>query len=478
MYLSAALKQAGHTTYLCCVDKEDVYECIDTFEPTYVAASLVTGTHQELLRITKDIRLRYRIRVIVGGPHATFFSQEIPEETADYIVVGHGEKAVVDIVEQKVDHRIVQYPLNDLDRLPHPDRELIYRHSEFRDNPMKNIITCRDCPYSCSYCYNHTWKRMFKSQSGFLQRRRVEDVVSESQELKTKYRAEQLLFIDDNFLIDQKWVESFCDTYLQEVGLPFLCSFSVNLLNVKLLSKLKKAGLTMVNFALESADPMVQKKILQRGHVNNEQIIEAISLLREFGVKTRMQNMIGLPVENALKDALNTLSFNKENRVDDSWVSIFQPYPNTRLSKYCQTHGFIESNGNLCADSFFDSSRLRIDNTEKIRRLQKWWYFIIHYNLSDNDVDQILKIDFNDTIGDALLNLRYAFSRNYLYSLGKKDESLGHNWEGIMSRHCGNPKLDLAKPLIQRYRLSNGLADILMDMDIPEKFIITERGGQ
>lgn len=478
MYLSAALKQAGHTTYLCCVDNEDVYDCIDKFEPTYLAASLVTGTHWEILRLAKDIRKRYGIHVIVGGPHATFFHGKIPEDAADYVVVGHGEKAIVDIVEQKIGHRIVQYPLSDLNSLPYPDRELIYRYGEFRDNPMKNIITCRDCPYSCSYCYNHTWKNMFKSQKGFMQRRRVEDVISESKELKTKYRAKQFLFIDDNFLVDKKWVEYFCDKYEKEVGLPFLCSFSVNLLDEKLLSKLTNAGLYMVNFALESADPVVQKEILCRGHVNNNQIIEAISLLRKFGVKTRMQNMIGLPLENALKDALNTLSFNREHRVDDSWASIFQPYPNTRLSNYCQAHGFIEDAGNACAGSFFDSSRLKIDRPEKIRRLQKWWYFIIRYNLPDAVVQQILGIDFDETIGSALLKLRYEFSRNYLYGLGHGNKNLEYNWQDIKSRHGGNSKLRLIKPLIREYRMGNGLVDILMKMRIADRFNIAEGESQ
>jgi radical SAM superfamily enzyme YgiQ (UPF0313 family) len=472
MYLSAALKQAGHDTLLCCVDKEDIDDCIARFEPDWAAVSLVTGASRKLLQVAEDLRRRYRLAVIAGGPHATFFPHEIPEDAADYVVIGHGERAIVDIVGQKVRTRMVQYPLSDLNRLPFPDRGLIYRYREFRENPMKNVITCRDCPYSCSYCYNHTWKTMFKSQMQFMQRRRVEDVISEISDLKKNWPVEQLLFIDDNFLFNKQWVEEFCNQYSQAIGLPFLCSFSVNLLDENLLAKLKTAGLYMVNFALESADPAVQKEILGRGHVHNAQIIRAIRLLKQFGIKTRMQNMIGLPVKESLKDALNTLAFNQQYPADDSWVSIFQPYPNTRLAKYCQAHGFVTDAGEACADSFFDRSNLNIDSRDKIRRLQKWWYYIIRYNLPDTVVNQLLELDIDKTIEDALIDLRYAYSRNHLYGLACANPSLVHNWCEIKARYGDNRKLGLIEPLIRHHRMGNGLVDILMNIPITGPFII------
>ena len=103
--------------------------------------------------------------------------------------------------------------------------------------------------------------------------------------------------------------------------------------------------------------------------------------------------MIGLPVKNPFKDALNTLKFNLENKVDDSWVTIYQPYPKTKLGEYCLEHGFAEGNlSDSCADSYFNESRLNIPDKDKIQRLQRWWHFITKYNVPLEFMDILLEI--------------------------------------------------------------------------------------
>ncbi|MBU1040874.1 MAG: B12-binding domain-containing radical SAM protein [Proteobacteria bacterium] len=464
MYLSAALREAGHQSMLCWIEREDVHGLIASFRPDFLAVSLVTGSHGPLLALASELRSRYGLAVIAGGPHATFFSSEIPEDAADYVVVGQGELAMVDIVEGRAPERMLCYDLADLGTLPFPDRELFYRFPEFRNNPMKNFITCRDCPYSCSYCYNHAWKEKFKSQQHFLQKRSVDDVLDEIREVKARYPLEQVMFIDDNFLLKRAWIEEFCESYPVRVGLPFLCCFSLNLLDEELLMRLKKAGLFMINFALESADPMVQKDILNRGHIRNEQIVQAIRLLSKHKIKTRMQNMIGMPVADPLRDALATLEFNRKHRVDDSWVSILQPYPNTRLAGYCVAQGFINENEIAYAPSFFDRTGLKIPDADKIARLQKWWYFAIKYNLSEDTLHQFLDLELSEGAANALLLLRFEFSKKYLYGVSAASGILRHNAQLIQKRHGHKEHFPIFWPIIARYRLCNGLADILMSL--------------
>jgi len=470
MYLSAALKSAGHDTMLCWLEREDLHDLMASYAPDFVAFSLVTGTQKMLLALATELKQRYGVRVIVGGPHVTFFPDGIPEQAADHLVIGQGEKAIVDIVEQRVQQRVVSYNLCDLDTLAFPDRELFYRYPEFRDNGMKNIITCRDCPYSCSYCYNHTWKQKFHGQPNFMQRRSVANVLAELAEIKERYPVKRFLFIDDNFLFNRDWVKQFCRSYPVQIGLPFLCSFSLNLFDEGILTDLKNAGLFMVNFALESADPKVQHEVLNRGHVKNEHIEKGICLLRSYGVKTRMQNMIGLPVQNSLEDALNTLAFNKKNMVDDSWVSIFQPYPNTKLAAFCSENGFSAPGSTECADSFFDRSCLNIDHPEEIKRLQKWWYFLIRHDIDPATVAKLLQLPFDEEHGDELQNLRFEFSRNYLYGLQDQNPRLEHDWPRIEADFGGLAAFPRLKSLIRRYSLSYGLVEIIVKFELPESF--------
>lgn len=470
MYLSAALKKNGHRTMLCWYEKEDIDNLIESFSPDYVAFSLVTGTHRRSLDIAGEIKNRYNKAIIVGGPHATFFSHGIPEAAADFIIVGHGETAIIDIVEGRTQDRLLKYNFCDLNEISFPDRELFYRFKEFRDNPMKNVITTRDCPYSCSYCYNHSWKRMFMGQQHFMQRRNVDNVIEEIEGIKKDYILDKVLFIDDNFLVHEGWIEEFCEKYKKEIGLPFLCSFRINMQDEAKLRMLKDAGLYMVNFALESADPVVQRDILKRGNINNEEIIKAIGLFKKYGIKSRMQNMIGLPLKESFKDAMNTLRFNKEHQVVDSWVSVFQPYPSTELAEYCVKNGFVDGDiEEKIAESFFGKSFLNIDNREKIDRLQKWWFFIVKYNFSDELIDIILKIDINNSIGQSLQNLRYKFSRKYLYGIAdENDDLLDYNEEEIYKNLGSARNFNIWGNIINKYKLCVELSKILMEIYIPE----------
>ena len=38
-----------------------------------------------------------------------------------------------------------------LDDIPWPDKDLLYQFPKNRDNPIKNILTSRGCPFSCPY---------------------------------------------------------------------------------------------------------------------------------------------------------------------------------------------------------------------------------------------------------------------------------------------------------------------------------------
>lgn len=57
----------------------------------------------------------------------------------------------------------------------------------------------------------------------------------------------------------------------------------------------------------------------------NQYISEAISLLKNNGIKVTTFNMIGIPSET-MQDVIDTIRFNHENRVDSPWGVLYQPY--------------------------------------------------------------------------------------------------------------------------------------------------------
>lgn len=423
MCLSAVLKAAGHKTELIQTEAEDIHAAMQRLSPDFVAFSIMTGDHGHALQCNAALKRRYAYQAIFGGPHCSFFPEIAEEDGVDYVVQGAGELVIREIVEGRLAPGSYRGDIaEDFDVLPFADRELLYKYTRFHDNPIKNIMTIRDCPYNCSYCYNHLWKELYRDQRQRLfQRRSVDHVVAEIAAIRSRYPLEKINFLDDNFLQQRDWLKEFCQRYRIEVGLPFLVNVRANLVEEEMVRELCAAGLEMVNFALESADPIVQRDVLNRGEFSNDSVAATLAIFRKYKVRVRMQNMIGLPLDDPLADALNTLQFNLRHRVDDAWVSIFQPYPRTRLARYCLEKGFIADDGlDHCAESFFDESRLEIADKEKITRLQKWWYFIVRYNLPFDLVKILLEMPMGKDIAQQLLELRFDMSKQQFYGIQER----------------------------------------------------------
>jgi len=253
-------------------------------------------------------------------------------------------------------------------------------------------------------------------------------VTAEIRAIAERYPLDKVLFVDDSFIQSRAWLHAFLDGYTRDVRLPWLCSLRVNCLDEQLAERMFASGLEMVNYAMESADPDVQQRLLHRGHISNGDVIRAIARFDRFGVRARMQNMIGLPLLNPLEDALNTLQFNMRHRVVDSWCSIFQPYPRTALGQYCLDRGFASADQlRHCSESFFDESRLDIPDKDELYALQKLWYFVIEGDLPLDLVQILIRGRFTPAIGDQLQKLRFRCSRKKLYGIDDGDAATAVN---------------------------------------------------
>ena len=142
---------------------------------------------------------------------------------------------------------------------------------------------------------------------------------------------------------------------------------------------LKKAGCFSVHIAAETADDKLRNEILDR-RISKKQIIKASELLKKYGIKFMLQNMIGLPEGNLEKD-LETLEMNIECKPDYAWVSIFQPYPGTKLGEYCREKGIYSGDFSDLEPSFFESSKLNFSDKYKnqLANLQKLFAIFVEY---------------------------------------------------------------------------------------------------
>jgi len=373
LYLASILKNAGHEVDMIQdnVDNADEYLSMNSVD--FVMYSVMTGEHLWFLRRNEELKKKFSFDSVVGGPHFTFFPEQgLENQFIDYVVQGPGENVILGIVNgyyAERDQKFIAGPLPDVNTLPHPDRSILYKYDEFGKARMKRFIAARYCLHSCKYCFNHLFKKIYKPEKRMLNQRVTPDkIIDEVLDVKQKYGLEVVYFNDDDFLGDHGWLKEFCKKYKEKVNLPYCGSMRASSADRSIVKMLADSGCTFMNIGLESANPETQK-FLRRGFITNEQVEEACDACKEFGIKVRLQNMIGLPVDDPLQDALDTLEYNIKINPTDSWSAVFQPFPKTDLWKESVEKGLITEDAQ--AVNFYEGTQLKIKDAEKINRLYK-----------------------------------------------------------------------------------------------------------
>jgi radical SAM superfamily enzyme YgiQ (UPF0313 family) len=321
-----------------------------------VGFSAYTGYHKEIFDQADG--LRGKVPVIIGGPHATYFGKDcLPH--ADYVVVGEGLKALEKICDKEVESGTVFVPeLVDGGKIPFPDRAPLYRaYREFYYNKIKNVMASFGCPWSCRYCYNDSYKKLY---SDFVVRYRpVDEVVEECRRLKADYPLDLIFFQDDCFGFKIEWLRKFAERYRSKVKVPFHCQMRPETVTLERLRWLKYAGCHGVTIAIETYREDTRSELLGR-KMNNKQITAACALIKGSGMKLRTEQMLGVP-ETSLEDELALLGLNVEIQPDIAWTSMYTPYLGTKLGDYCKERCLYNGNNDDLDDNFFSKSKLNFD---------------------------------------------------------------------------------------------------------------------
>ena len=326
-----------------------------------VGVAMLTSMHSQSLEVCKIAKkVNKKIKVIVGGSHASVRPNETAEEDCiDVVTIGEAEvtfKELLDAFENNKplkDIKGIAYKENgsiintgpavkiqDLDFFPVPDRSLIklklYRPSVsyYKRLPAYTMITTRGCPYRCTFCATaNTGYRMHS----------VPRVVEEMKLLVEKYNAKEILIRDDTFTLSRKRTMDLCDAIIKE-GLhkkvKWDCITRANLVNPELLKKMKKAGCWGIHFGVEGGTQKLIDTIKKDTTIDT--IRNAFKWARKAGLETRGYFMIGLPGATK-KDDLATINFAKELDPDWAQFTVTIPYPGTQLYKDAEEYGSLTS---------------------------------------------------------------------------------------------------------------------------------------
>jgi radical SAM superfamily enzyme YgiQ (UPF0313 family) len=112
----------------------------------------------------------------------------------------------------------------------------------------------------------------------------------------------------------------------------------------ELFTACEKANFRFVNIGLESGSERVRRDILKRNY-SNEDIITAVETLRRHDMQVGFYNLIGIPGETK-EDFKETIRVNRICQPDWYLLSVFYPYPGTRLYDVCEERGLLNADFN------------------------------------------------------------------------------------------------------------------------------------
>lgn len=388
LYLSAACKKHNHRVYAVENILAKIEDKIRVVKPDLIAVSALTPSFPYLFQTIRQLKAKYNVPVVFGGPHPTFFKEIVKHKEIDYIFMGEGEEAFAEFLNLLEEGKSVddvrnlvfvkgsgsvlrQNPLrpliNNLDRLPFPDRELFAEYKQFYKADVRSVMASRGCPYMCSYCYNNQYQKMYSGLGDKLRVRSVDNLVEECFQLKNVYRARMIHFFDDIFPFQNDWIEDFADKYKKRVNLPFFTNTSFNVCSEHYIRNLSRAGCKTLLIGVETGNESLRERVLLR-KMSNKIIIEKARLIHSYGIKIYTQNLIGIPY-GSLADDIETLKLNILLHADFVGAYFCQPYPNTVIEKMAKDAGLLEKDF-ILSRSFYYSSPLKLKDKKSIERLR------------------------------------------------------------------------------------------------------------
>ena len=210
---------------------------IHFFKPNIIGLTMNTIQANDAFVISRMIKEKFNLPIIVGGPHASALPIRTLQECSsiDYLVIGEGEKTLLDLLNAiennnslkninglvyRSNNQIIKNDLrerfNSLESIPFPAYDLLeltqyFNKQKKRVNPIFYpslcVMTSRGCPYKCFFCANPVWNH-------FVTYRNVIDVIDEIEMLNIKYNVKGIYFHDDTFNLKPTRVYQICNEFL------------------------------------------------------------------------------------------------------------------------------------------------------------------------------------------------------------------------------------------------------------------------
>lgn len=342
---------------------EDFKKEVEAYRPDLIGLSCIEVTYKLGIELLKSVR-HTGIPTVVGGVYATFSPHiVIRESSVDIVCVGEGELALVELCQKMQEGKDITRIQNlwvkkdgmlykneprkviNMMELPFQDWS-VYNPMRFW-KPMGGRVSVtgtfemnRGCPYSCTFCVNSGFNKLYKGNGRYYREQDIPRLVEEMLEKKEKYNLQFVYLVAESFLTTTRQrVMEFARLYPQ-VGLPFWIEARPESITEEYVALLESVGCEGISIGIESGSYNLRKNVLGR-NISNERIVKAFKTFDKTRIRVSANNIVGFPTETR-SQVFETIELNREINTRGVMVSFFSPYRGCTLREVCELERYIK----------------------------------------------------------------------------------------------------------------------------------------
>ena len=377
-YLAAVLRQFGYTVHVVDVEQppEEILRIAKETKPVLIGFSLIfqffIAQYAALLYVLREHGVDCHFTM---GGHFPSLSYEqtlelVPEldsvvrfegemtllELADAVSTGKDWRSIHGLAYRDGAQVTLTPPralIEDLDRLPYPERN--YIPDGVLGRSIMPLIASRGCARTCSFCSIHTFYRAAPGK--IVRTRKPAEVVREMRMLHEQRGITVFLFQDDDFplfgTVWRRWANEFVDE-LQRSGLPEKVIWKMNCradaVDRELFIRMRDAGLYLVYMGLESGSE--EGLVTLHKQITVAQNLRAVKLLKSIGLMWEYGFML-LDPSSTFESVRDNLKFLRTILADGSLPVTFcrmLPYDGTPIKDELVRTGRLK--GDVCSPDY------------------------------------------------------------------------------------------------------------------------------
>ena len=377
-YIAHAVEQAGFLTHIIDANSRlggytiaKLRREVEALQPDVLGFSFCTASIPLVYKQIDALKGLAKL-TIAGGPHPTDVPCEVLDNGVDVVVVGEGEKTVVDLLdnwESGGDWKSIDgigFKQGE-DIIINPDRPLIENIDEIKaarhlvnyenyfpkgeQRLFETILTSRGCPCKCTFCSSVAMGRKK------VRLRSAGNIIEEIHELVDKYNFKYIRISDDTFTWKRERTVEICKLLIENFGnsVKWSCVTRANKVDPELLGLMHEAGCFRVTYGLESFIPETLIRI-KKG-ITVGMALKAARSAKKVGMDSKLNIMEGWPWDKPedIDETMSLVEKVSKEGIRFNTRGMLIPYPGTSIYKqYHKDYKF----SNWWLDEKYDINKL------------------------------------------------------------------------------------------------------------------------